>query len=209
MERGRATRRRHPTRSAPSVRDGDTIAAMVARIPDRVRWAVDLVAPPADARVLEVGCGPGAAAELVCERLTGGTMLAIDRSPIAVARTEKRNTRDIEEGRLLVAHSALADLAVDAGAFDVVLAINVNIFWTTPARAELDVLGHALAPGGRLAILYGPGPESSTKAAAHPDGDRLDVIAGAVERSGFPDVRVVRERGGCGVIAVRGAEHPP
>jgi len=177
---------------------------MAARsMPDRVRWAVDLLAPPADARVLEVGCGPGAAAELLCGRLTRGTLLAIDRSPIAVARTEKRNAGHIGDGRLRVIHGVLADLAVDSGAFDAALAVDVNVFWTTSARAELEVIAHALAPGGRLAILYGPGPGTEAGGGGDGDGDRLDTIAAAVERCGFVHPSVVRGPRGSGVIAVR------
>jgi len=41
-------------------------------IPARIRWAVDLMdVGPAD-NILEIGCGPGAGAELICQRLTGG-----------------------------------------------------------------------------------------------------------------------------------------
>jgi SAM-dependent methyltransferase len=40
-------------------------------------------------RVLEIGCGPGAAARAVAERLTTGHVLAIDRSPTAVAQATR------------------------------------------------------------------------------------------------------------------------
>jgi hypothetical protein len=65
---------------------------MTARaVPDRNRWAVAQLGLRPEDRVLEFGCGPGAAAELVCDRLGEGTMLAVDRSATAVARTAARN----------------------------------------------------------------------------------------------------------------------
>ena len=38
---------------------------VVDQIPTRIRWAVDLVDIKPDDKVLEIGCGPGAAAELM------------------------------------------------------------------------------------------------------------------------------------------------
>lgn len=59
-------------------------------VPARVRFAVALLDPgPAD-RVLEIGCGPGVAAAQVSDRSTGGRLLAIDRSEVAVRRTTLR-----------------------------------------------------------------------------------------------------------------------
>ncbi len=43
-------------------------------VPSRIAWALSVVAPAPDDRVVELGCGPGMAAALVCERLTGGHM---------------------------------------------------------------------------------------------------------------------------------------
>ena len=58
------------------------IAAIPSRggpaVPGRVRWAVDLLDPRRRAH-LEIRGGPGAAAVLICERLTPGWLLMIDR----------------------------------------------------------------------------------------------------------------------------------
>ena len=53
-----------------------------ATIPDRVRWAVDQLRLQPDDRVLEIGGGPGAAAELICSRLDRGWLLRQGRSPV-------------------------------------------------------------------------------------------------------------------------------
>jgi trans-aconitate methyltransferase len=54
---------------------------MAGKASERFVWAVDTPeVRPAD-RLLEVGCGHGVAVTLVCERLTTGTITAIDRSP--------------------------------------------------------------------------------------------------------------------------------
>ena len=57
------------------------------QVPPRIRWAVDLMdVQPAD-NVLEIGCGPGYGAELICQRLETGKLFAIDRSESGVDRT--------------------------------------------------------------------------------------------------------------------------
>jgi cyclopropane fatty-acyl-phospholipid synthase-like methyltransferase len=83
-----------------------------------VRWAVETLAVGPGDRVLEIGCGPGVAASRVCERLVGGKMLAIDRSPIQIERTRKRNEAHLASGRLEVEGVELADLDVGARRFD-------------------------------------------------------------------------------------------
>lgn len=172
-------------------------------VPDRVRWAVDLLAPAPHARILEIGGGPGAAAELICGLLVDGTMHLIDRSAVAIERTVERNHTHIRAGRLRVSQLALADLTPGLGSYDLAFALNVNTFWTHPDGPELMVLHEALVPGGGLAILYGPGPTP-----AH-DDDHLTTIAGAVTAAGFAGVRIVRESRGSGVICVRPPEADP
>jgi trans-aconitate methyltransferase len=47
---------------------------------------VELLNPGPDDQLLEIGCGPGVAVGLLCERLVGGRIVAIDRSAAAISR---------------------------------------------------------------------------------------------------------------------------
>jgi cyclopropane fatty-acyl-phospholipid synthase-like methyltransferase len=146
--------------------------------PERVRWAVETLAVRPGDRVLEIGCGSGAAASLVCAQLDGGGMLAIDRSATQIERARRRNEAHVASGRLTLETVALADLELADQRFDKAFAINVNVFWVGPATEELKRLGRALAPSGTLFLFY----ELPTSTRARQVADRVGV---ALEAGGF------------------------
>ncbi len=126
---------------------------------DRNAWAIERLDPQPDDRVLEIGCGPGVAAALVCERLPRGRLTAIDRSATGVRRTRSRLAAHLAVGRAVVQQSDLAGFRAPPASFEAALAVNVNVFWTGPAEAEAAVLAEVLAPGGRVVLVY-EGPPS-------------------------------------------------
>ena len=106
-----------------------------------------------DDRVLEIGCGHGVAASLVCERLRGGRYLAVDRSAKMIAAAEKRNAAYVRAG---VARFMLADLeTLELGElrFDKVFAQRVRFFHDDPVRAR-TLVQRWLAPQGRAFFEY-------------------------------------------------------
>src|SRR5918999_5051276 len=109
----------------------------MSRIAERLLWTVETLAVEPDEHLLEVGCGPGVAVQLVCQQLANGTITAIDRSATMVARARQRNHAHVVAGRARIELRTLAD--ADFGerslgtAFTKAFAINVNAFWTAPA----------------------------------------------------------------------------
>ncbi|GAA4973171.1 class I SAM-dependent methyltransferase [Kineococcus glutinatus] len=163
----------------------------------RARWAVGVVDPRPGDRVLEVGCGPGVAAELVCGRLADGRLVALDRSPVAVRRAAARAAAHVTAGRLEVRLGELAGLDDPPGSFDVAFCVDVNLFWVRDAGAELAVLRRVLRPGGVLHVLWGPaGPTDR--------GRVLGVVPVALAGAGFADVVVRDGPGGFGASARTG-----
>lgn len=171
------------------------------RVPERISWAVGLVAPGPDDQVLEVGCGNGVAAALVAERLTTGHVTAIDRSLVAVERARSRNREHLESGRASFHHADLASLEHPDGTLAKVFAVNVNLFWTTDATVECLVLARALAPGGRLWLVYEvPGDKSRNVA---------DTAAGTLRSHGWEADTIADTAGGLTAVLGRPPSEPP
>ena len=136
---------------------------MGEKIPERLRWTVDRLGVAADERVLEIGCGPGVAAALVCERLTTGKLTAIDRSEKAIAAAEKRNRACIDAGKAEFRVMALEDAALAGQRFDKIFAVNVNVFWTHPGQG-LDVIRRLMEEEGIFYVFYHPPAGTDTAA---------------------------------------------
>ena len=124
---------------------------------DRLRRIVDdLDIQPGD-RVLEIGCGHGVAATFVCERLDGGTLTAVDRSPKMIAAAARRNAAYVDAGRAEFLVGTLEELDLGERRFDMIFAVRVRLFHTAPERARA-LVERWLGQGGRVYSFYdGPG----------------------------------------------------
>jgi ubiquinone/menaquinone biosynthesis C-methylase UbiE len=118
---------------------------------DRLRGVVErLDVRPGD-RVLEIGCGHGVAATLVCER--GGRLTAIDRSPKMVEAATRRNAEYVEAGTAEFLLASLEELELGDRRFERIFAVRVGLFHREPERAQ-RLAERWLAPGGRLVTEY-------------------------------------------------------
>lgn len=115
---------------------------------------VDALPVEAHSRVLEIGCGPGAAARAVAARLTTGHILAIDRSARAVEQAAAAVAGD---GRMSVRQVAIEDFVPEPGEqpFDLVFAVRVGALdgrHPAAGREAMLRIAAATAPGARLFV---------------------------------------------------------
>jgi SAM-dependent methyltransferase len=146
------------------------------------RAVADLAELTAGDQVIDIGCGPGAAARLAASRCAHAT--GVDPSP-AMLRLGRwlnalRGTRNIS----LLQGSAENIPVPDRGA-TVLWALNSVHHWSNRA-AGLAEAHRVLAPGGRLLLaerLVRPGAHGGLA------DDQVDQLVSQVEASGFTDVR--------------------
>jgi SAM-dependent methyltransferase len=122
------------------------IADYVKALPLKPHW-----------HVLEIGCGPGAAARLVSRMLSTGRMLAIDRSAKAIALARAGSLAEMAGAKLEFRQVAIEDFVLegDDEPFDLVFAMRVGALdgrhpdLEAPALSRIKV---ALKPDGLLFI---------------------------------------------------------
>lgn len=123
----------------------------------RLAAIVDALPFTPQSRVLEIGCGPGAAARAIARRLDTGYILAIDRSATAVAQASSSSVDEIASGRMGVRHVAVESFVLEADdlPFDIVFAVRVGALdgrHPEAGRQALARIRAALAPGGRVFV---------------------------------------------------------
>jgi SAM-dependent methyltransferase len=134
--------------------DGSRVTALSPRL----REIVDALPLREGMRVIEIGCGPGAAAREVAIRVgTSGHVLAVDRSLRAIDQVVRACGHLIASGRLSVMTASAEDLVLGAGErlYDLAFAVRVGALDGRHPEAYRRAVGRiaaALVPGGRLFI---------------------------------------------------------
>ena len=129
--------------------------AKLASVSHRLRAVVDELDVQPDDRVLEIGCGHGVAASLVCERLEHGHLTAIDRSAKMIEAASRRNAAHVAAGKAEFLRAPLEHLDLGKRRFDKILAVRVGLFQREPERARA-IVERWLAPGGSLLVVFDP-----------------------------------------------------
>ena len=163
---------------------------MAGKASERFVWAVDtLEVRPAD-RLLEVGCGHGVAVSLVCERLTTGTITAIDRSPKMIEMATRRNREHVDAGRAVLETVALEDADLGDRRFDKVFAFNVAPFWQQPGGGARCLPRPARLAGDGAVYLFWDARHSALEA--------LPRTSGTSWPTGYAEAHSPREGAGRG-----------
>jgi SAM-dependent methyltransferase len=129
----------------------------MAALSPRLAAIVDALPVRPDSRVLEIGCGPGAAARAVADRLTTGHIVAIDRSARAIAQATEASRRQLASGRLRLRQVAAENFVLlpEDEPFDIVFAVRVGALdgrHPEAGRRALSRIAVAAAPGARLFV---------------------------------------------------------
>lgn len=121
----------------------------------RLQTIVERLGVQPEDRVLEIGCGHGVAATMICERLTEGRLTGVDRSEKMTTAAAARNAEHVEAGRAEFLTQHLERLDLGDRRFDVILAVRVGLFHREPERARA-LAERWLAPGGRIVAGFDP-----------------------------------------------------
>jgi ubiquinone/menaquinone biosynthesis C-methylase UbiE len=125
----------------------------IGLVSERLRSIVEQLDVRPDDRVLEIGCGHGVAATLVCARLEAGRLTAVDRSAKMIEAARRRNAAHVEAGRAEFLVAALEDLDLGERRFEKIFAVRVGLFHRDPERAR-GLVEPWLAPGGTVSAFF-------------------------------------------------------
>ncbi|WP_194776253.1 class I SAM-dependent methyltransferase [Pararhodonellum marinum] len=108
-------------------------------------------------RVLEIGCGSGAAARAILNRISDGHVLGIDRSEKAILMAISKSQNEINSGLLTFRKASVEafDLRVEEDLFDLAFAVRVGALDGRHPEIEnqaLTKIAKALTKNGKLFI---------------------------------------------------------
>lgn len=179
--------------------DEEALVRLVARLEGRARDAVfaglfekyaERLALPAEARVLEVGCGTGATLRMLARRPGfSGLAYGVDQSAhfVAAANGFAREENLSEHVVFQVGDAHRLDFP--SATFDVVIAHTLISHVTEPAKV-LAEMARVVRPGGTVVIFDG---DYSSLTYAYPDHDFGQRMANALATATFNNPLIMRD----------------
>lgn len=120
---------------------------------ERNLWAISLLEIQPENIVLEIGCGPGIAVEIIASHLTTGNIIALDHSNVMLNMAKKRNIDSAKNGKAIFHQTDIRLYESPPNSFDRIFSSNVVQFWDDPVKVFVK-LKEMLKPGGRIVTNY-------------------------------------------------------
>lgn len=130
---------------------------MASKLSSRLQEIVDALPLKEGMRILEIGCGSGAAAREVAKRVPGGSVLGIDRSSKVIMQAIENNKAEIASGVLSFRTESIEYFELQEGEeqFDLAFAVRVGAMDGRHPEIEqqaIEKIRKALKQNGKLYI---------------------------------------------------------
>ncbi len=167
-------------------------------------WAFPMLAWRPGMRILDVGCGGGAAIREMLKLSENSHIDGVDYSETSVKTASETNADELGK-RVTVTRGNICDLPFADNTYDLVTAVETTYFWPDMDKAFHEIF-RVLKNGGVVAIINeGSDPDLHTDW-PNPDGSmtiyRPEELTTFMKNAGFQDVSVVH--GEDDIILVRG-----
>lgn len=125
----------------------------MTKIPERFTWAVSVINPGENDKILEIGCGTGILLEQLASSLSNGSMVGVDKSNSFLQKAKKRNKKYIDRKNVELIAGEFSKQNFKTRHFDKIIAFNINLFLKHSAQ-EFELLLKILKPKGQLYVFY-------------------------------------------------------
>lgn len=140
----------------PAKPQGCAGAEMLERMSESHRpvtdWALSHLEISGNERVLDIGCGGGAALKKMSSKITTGSLTGADYSEVSVEVSCRNNIEDVESGKMKIIHASVDSLPFEDNFFDIIYTIESFYFWSDPAE-NLKEVRRVLAKNGVFLIV--------------------------------------------------------
>ncbi len=155
MENRESAQKSITEKGNPKKPEGDAGRLMLGRMNEShaslTAWAISLLELEEGDRVLDIGCGGGAALRRMSGSIMSGHLTGVDYSDVSVSLSRENNADDIESGKMEIVEASVEALPFADGSFDKIITVESFYFWPSPAEDIREVC-RVLKSGGRFAL---------------------------------------------------------